>query len=199
MSRPGYIFLIMLGVLASASCRRPDPETLKAEVIREVNKSPMLYTVKAKAQVIVTDQDEPGSYKRYFGSRTVMIPVLATLKAGVDLSKIDKVKFDKEDGSIHIVLPPPVIEIESTTIDNLHIVTDVGALRYDFSEDEIAQLAARGRERIKELLPQLDLVKPAQERAAQMLASIAEELGYSKIRVDIPDYPVALYKTFLNK
>ncbi len=199
MSRPGYIFLILLGVLAPASCRRPDPEALKAEVIREVNKSPMLYTVKAKAQVIVTDQDEPGSYKRYFGSRTVMIPVLATLKAGVDLSKIEKVKFDKDDGSIHIVLPPPVIEIESTTIDNLHIVTDVGALRYDFSEDEIAQLAARGRERIKELLPQLDLVKPAQERAAQMLASIAEELGYSNIRVDIPDYPAALYKTFLNK
>ena len=199
MPRCRNIFLLLLALLPLGSCRRPDPETVKADVIREVGKSPMLYTVKARAQVIVTDQDEPGSYKRYFGSRTVMIPVIATLKAGVDLSKIEKVTYDKEDGSIRIVLPPPVIEIESTTIDNLHIVTDVGPLRYDFSEDEIALLASKGRKQIEDLLPQLDLVKPAQERAAQMLASIAEKLGYSNIRVDIPDYPTALYKTFLKK
>lgn len=191
----------MLALLPLAfSCRRaPEAEDIRADIVREVNRTPMLYTVKARAQVIVTQQDEPGSYKRYFGSRVVLVPVIANLKAGVDLSRIETVIINRQDNSILIVLPPPVIEIESTTIDSAHLVTEVGPLRYDFSEDEIASIALKGRERIKELLPQLDLVRPAQEEAAQMLVSVCEKLGYRNVTVEIPDYNTRQYAGFLKK
>ena len=123
---------------------------------------------------------------------------LTTLKAGVDLSRIETVIIDRSDNSIHITLPPPVIEIESTAIDNSRIVTEVAPFRYDFSEDEIARIALKGRDRIKEALPQMDLVRPAQEEAARMLAGICEKLGYTNVVVDIPDYTVAQYGSFLK-
>lgn len=199
MKKTGFISILAICLLLVPSCRRgKDPEEIKAEIVREVNLAPVLYTVKAKAQVIVTEQDEPGSIKRYFGDRVVLVPVSATLKAGVDLSRIETVIIDRSDNSIHITLPPPIVEIESTAIDNSRIVTEVAPFRYDFSEDEIARIALKGRDRIKEVLPQMDLVRPAQEEAARMLAGICEKLGYTNVVVDIPDYTVAQYGTFLK-
>ncbi len=199
MKRFGFAFLLATGLLLLPSCNKgKDADEIKAEIVKEVSPAPVLYTVKARAQVIVTEQDEPGSIKRYFGDRVVLIPVSATLKAGVDLSRIETVIIDRADNSIHVTLPPPVIEIESTTIDNSRIVTEVAPFRYNFSEDEIARIALKGRERIKDALPQMDLVRPAQEEAARMLVNICEKLGYTNIVVDIPDYDSARYGTFLK-
>ena len=184
---PAILFFLPLAL--AASCGKPDPERIKAEIISEVNRTPVLHTVKASAQVIVTEQDSPDSYKRYFGSRVVLVPVKATIKAGVDLSRIQRVSWNEEDKSIHILLPPPLIEIESTTIDNERVITDVGPLRFDFSADEIARIALRGRKEIERLIPQMDLDRQSSERAAQILAGICDKLGYTNIKIDYPTTP----------
>ena len=44
----------------------------------------------------------------------------------------------------------------------------------------------------------MDLVRPAQEEAARMLAGICEKLGYTNVVVDIPDYTTAQYGSFLR-
>ena len=188
--RSRVAILLLFPLLLAASCGKPDPDKIKADIIGEVNRTPMLYTVVASAQVIVTEQDAPDSYKRYFGSRVVLVPVKATLKAGVDLSRIEKVSWNAEDKSIHILLPPPTIEIESTVIDNDRVVSDVGPFRLDFTADEIASIASRGRKEIEKLIPQMDLARPASERAAQILADLCEKLGYTNIKVDYPNNPV---------
>ena len=52
MKKAGFISLLALCLVLVPSCRRgKDPEEIKAEIVREVNLAPVLYTVKAKAQV----------------------------------------------------------------------------------------------------------------------------------------------------
>ena len=103
----------------------------------------------------------------------------AYLKAGIDLSKIEDlgVKGDK----VYVLLPDPVIEIESTEIPWEKVVASVSGLRDKFTNREKEFLTRKGRIKILEDMGNLDLIVPAQEHAEQIVANLILSMGYTPV------------------
>ena len=110
------------------------------ELLRSINTTPMLYTVQCVAQTTVIERSSRAM--DWLGQRTAIIPVEANIKAGIDLSQLKNIRISGK--TVYITLPDPVIEIESTRIRNDEIVTSVAPLRFDFTNEELAQIAHNG-------------------------------------------------------
>lgn len=147
------------------------------ELLRSINTTPMLYTVQCVAQTTVIERSSPAL--DLFGQRTAIIPVEANIKAGVDLSQLKNLRISGK--TVYITLPDPVIEIESTRILNDEIVTSVAPLRFDFTNDELAQIARKGTDAIRNDLGKYNLVIPAQEQAEMIIGNIVSRMGYEAV------------------
>lgn len=167
------LFVILLALLASCGGRQVSEE----ELLRSINTTPMLYTVQCVAQTTVIERSSPAL--DLFGQRTAIIPVEANIKAGIDLSQLKNIRISGK--TVYITLPDPVIEIESTRILNDEIVTSVAPLRFDFTNDELAQIARKGTDAIRNDLGKYNLVVPAQEQAELIIANIVNRMGYEAV------------------
>ncbi len=174
------IYLIGFLLLLSCSSRQVSEE----ELLHSINTTPMLYTVQCVAQTTVIERSAP--IKGLFGQRTAIIPVEANIKAGIDLSKLSKIRISGK--KVYITLPDPVIEIESTRILNDEIVTSVAPLRFNFTHDELAQIARKGTDAIRSDLEKYNLVVPAQEQAEMVIASIVSRMGMEAVFENRPQY-----------
>jgi len=154
------------------------------ELLQSINSTPMIYTVECVAQTSVVERSN--RVMGLLGQRTAIIPVQANIKAGIDLSKLDKIRIS--EGKAYITLPPPVIEIESTKVLNDQIVTSVAPLRSDFSADELAGIAAKGRGEIEKKLYEYDLINPAQEQAEAIISGIVRKMGLEPVFERRPVY-----------
>lgn len=167
------LLVILLVLLASCGGRQVSEE----ELLRSINTTPMLYTVQCVAQTTVIERSSPAL--DLFGQRTAIIPVEANIKAGIDLSQLKNIRISGK--TVYITLPDPVIEIESTRILNDEIVTSVAPLRFDFTNDELAQIARKGTDAIRNDLGKYNLVVPAQEQAELIIANIVGRMGYEAV------------------
>lgn len=174
------IYLIGFLLLVSCGGRQVSEE----ELLHSINTTPMLYTVQCVAQTTVIERSAP--IKDWLGQRTAIIPVEANIKAGIDLSKLSKIRISGK--KVYITLPDPVIEIESTRILNDEIVTSVAPLRFNFTHDELAQIARKGTDAIRSDLEKYNLVVPAQEQAEMVIASIVSRMGMEAVFENRPQY-----------
>lgn len=164
------ILIYIIVCLLPVSCNRQISEE---ELLRSINTTPMLYTVQCVAQTTVIERSSPAM--DLFGQRTAIIPVEANIKAGIDLSQLKNIRISGK--KVYITLPDPVIEIESTRILNDEIVTSVAPLRFDFTNDELAQIARKGTDAIRNDLGKYNLVEPAQQQAELIIANIVSRMG----------------------
>lgn len=175
-----WCMLLFLPMLLSCGRKQVSEE----ELLHSINTAPMLYTVQCVAQTTVIERSSP--LMDLFGQRTAIIPVEAYLKAGIDLSQLKNIRIS--GNKVYITLPDPVIEIESTRILNDQIVTSVAPLRFDFTNEELAQIASKGTDAIRNDLGKYDLVVPAQEQAEVVIASIVSRLGMEAVFENRPKY-----------
>jgi len=154
------------------------------ELLNSINRTPMFYPVECVAQTSVVE--ESNRIGGLFGQRTAIIPVQANIKAGIDLSKLNKVRI--EGKKAYITLPNPIIEIESTRVLNDQIVTSVAPLRSDFTTEELTQIAQRGRMAIEKKLYEYDLIEPAQAQAENVIAAIVKQMGLEAVFEKRPVY-----------
>ena len=185
------IFLSLLTMLLSGcggAGQEKDGLPNEEELLSEISRLPMLYTVEAEVEVLVEGHGKNGTaeWKTMFGSRDIIVPVRAYLKAGIDLSKMTdvEVKGDK----VYVSLPDPVIEIESTEIPWEKVVTSVSGLRDKFSNREKEFLTRKGRIKILEDMGNLDLIQPAQEHAEQIVSNLIRGMGYKPVLRARPIY-----------
>jgi hypothetical protein len=185
------IFLSLLTMLLSGcggAGQEKDGLPNEEELLSEISRLPMLYTVEAEVEVLVEGHGKNGTaeWKSVFGSRDIIVPVRAYLKAGIDLSKMTdvEVKGDK----VYVSLPDPVIEIESTEIPWEKVVTSVSGLRDKFSNREKEFLTRKGRIKILEDMGNLDLIQPAQEHAEQIVSNLIRGMGYKPVLRARPIY-----------
>ena len=166
-----YIFTLALLISCQSS------HVSEEELLQSINSTPMIYTVECVAQTSVVERSS--RFNGLLGQRTAIIPVEANIKAGIDLSKLDHIRI--EDGKAYITLPQPTIEIESTKVLNDQVVTSVSPLRSNFTADELAELASKGRQAIESKLYEYDLINPAQEQAEAIVAGIVRKLGLEPV------------------
>lgn len=166
-----YIFTLALLISCQSS------KVSEEELLQSINSTPMIYTVECVAQTSVVERSS--RFNGLLGQRTAIIPVEANIKAGIDLSKLDNIRI--ADGKAYITLPQPTIEIESTKVLNDQVVTSVAPLRSNFTADELAELATKGRQAIESKLYEYDLINPAQEQAEAIVAGIVRKLGLEPV------------------
>ncbi len=192
INNKGTLIFLSLLIMLLSGCGSSGQEKAglpnEEELLSEISRLPMLYTVEAEVEVLVEGHGKNGTaeWKTMFGSRDIIVPVRAYLKAGIDLSKMTdvEVKGDK----VYVSLPDPVIEIESTEIPWEKVVTSVSGLRDKFSNREKEFLTRKGRIKILEDMGNLDLIQPAQEHAEQIVSNLIRGMGYKPVLRARPIY-----------
>lgn len=119
------------------------------------------------------------------GERRIAIPVTATAKAYIDLSKIKSSDIHRNGDKLEIVLPDPEVTLTSTQIDHEGVRQKVALLRKNFSDDEITHVQQQGRKEIVKSLSNTKIIEDARESAANQLIPIAEQLGFKEENVTI--------------
>lgn len=140
-------------------------------------------TTKSKA-TIVTKQD-----KKVFGipvgDTNLVYEGVGTIRAGIDLTKLEVLELDVPQRRIHIQLPPPYINEVSLKVDESSILANyrnwfgpkAGAELYEQAQKE-------ARAKIKEEACANDILKAANSTAEQSINTILAKAGFKEIQID---------------
>lgn len=184
ISSTTFAWLAVAAMAMLAACVRHEGKEI---VLESLTKQQRYYTVEAETEVVVHQRSSDKSLLALLGDREIVIPVVAHLKAGIDLSTIKEENVTYDDSTVHFVLPDPVIVMESAEIDWDNVDENVGLLRKGFSAAEIAEISAAGSAKIKKVVPRMNLVELSQNRAKMVLEAIARTAGY-KADIVMPTY-----------
>ena len=119
------------------------------------------------------------------GQRSVAIPVTATAKTYVDLSKITKDNIKRNGQKLEIVLPDPQVMLTATKIDHTHIVQNVSFFRSYFNDEELALIEQQGRKDIINSMGKLNILEDARTSAARQLVPIATAMGFDEHNITV--------------
>lgn len=196
--------LTYIGILLLVICSCSRKETQKEEaprtdtipmLVNQIQKTSRLYTAECHLHKIITHDDVKavdGSLfsKKYhfnvpFGSRKIAIPMDATVKAYVDMSKISEADVHRNGKKIEIVLPDPQLMLTSTKIDHKEVTKFVALLRSDYSDAEVSALEQQGRDALIADIPKLDIIEQSRESAARVIIPLIENLGYEEADITV--------------
>lgn len=171
---------IVLGVLLLFACA-DEPKIPETEVytIRTVG---TLSTTEYTLSKILHWDDEGEWYK--FGERKILIRCRATVKAGVDLTKIKDQDMEVKGKRITIQLPPP--EIVSFDMNPDHIRTEmveVNGMRSDFSQIDKTIVLKKGEEQIRKDLEKLNILDEAEQNAKKFIIDFYKNQGFEEVIV----------------
>lgn len=190
-----FIFTLCLSLLLSCGSS-DEQEVLTAEectdsvavIVNKIAKCSRIHTAEMQMHKVVVAEDPLNVGGSIFGTnfnidiplgdRKIAIPMNATVKAYIDLSKFPKenVKIDGKD--ILIELPKPAITLTSTEIDHDEVKADIAFFRSNFSDKEITEFTKKGREEIIKAVPKTDIIEKAQSGAAAVIVPMLMQLGY---------------------
>lgn len=138
------------------------------------------------------------------GKRRIAIPVSATAKAYIDLTKIKPSNIHHNGDKLEIVLPDPEVTLTSTQIDHKGVKQKIALLRKNFTDEEITHIQQQGRKDIIKSLSKTDIINDSRQSAANQLIPIATQLGFKEenitiiFRKDITQKDIPSLIRFLN-
>lgn len=170
--------LIILSLFL-VSCRSKQKAEQQVLALKELSD---LATVEYVVTKIIKASDDQTWYK--FGDRKILMSCQATLKAGIDLSKIDRDKINISGEEISLVLPEAkLISISIKPEDIRTEYEDVGLLRSNFSVAEKDALLAQGEAQIKSSVSSLGIIQTAETNASLFVTNFLRQLGYKQINI----------------
>ena len=119
------------------------------------------------------------------GDRKVAIPLYATIKASIDLTRLTDGDFIRYGDRLEVLLPQPDIVITETHIDHEGIRQYVSLTRSRFSDAELQSYERLGREAIERDIPSMNITTMAQESAARQLIPIIQAMGFAEKDITI--------------
>lgn len=201
------LWIVVLFACCCIGCsRKGDGGDAQAEnadklpaTIMKVSQSAKLYTTEIQVHKIVLFNDERHVKGNFFssqfdiklpiGSRKVLIPVDATLKAYIDFSSFsaENVRQETSNGQkkLIITLPDPQIELTASKIDHANTKEFVSALRSDFSNEELTKYTKQGIDEIVKEVPKMGLIETSRQQAANVLIPLFAQAGYKEEDITI--------------
>ena len=197
--------ILMLSVLMAVSCGKTEnqhtdtptspPQTTVhtrnvsvGKLVTTVRKCSRLYVTECHVHKIITHEDQmklKGSILGMsydigvpVGSRSIAIPINGTLKAYIDFSDFDDGNVVYDGDQIEIVLPDPQVELVSTKIDRDEVKSYIALLRSNFSDKELTEFEAQGRESIIASVGDMRLSERARASASRILIPLIHQLGF---------------------
>lgn len=187
----------------------PEPIDTIPMMVTQIQQCSRLHTAEVVVHKIITHDDEMKLSGKFLGKdisinlpagkRKVAIPMYATLKASIDLSKISKEDIIRRGDKIEIVLPHPVTNITETHIDHDGVKLYVALTRRNFSDEELQNYERQGREAIQKDIPSLGIEAMARESAARQLIPIIEMMGFKESDITITFRENGKHNTILRK
>lgn len=155
---------------------------------KEELKSPIL-TLKemgklATAEYIITKVVRASDNKTWYkiGDRKILISCKASVKAGIDLTKIAETAVDSDLKKISIQLPPPQVLSFNLSAQNIKVeYTDVGLLRSDFSNAEINGIMQQAEIQIKNQISAMGILQSARENAGTFIRNFFTNAGFEEV------------------
>jgi hypothetical protein len=164
-------------------------------LVMQIQKCSRLYTSEYQLHKIVTYDDSlslKGAilHKQFkidlpVGRRKVAIPMTASVKAYIDLSKFSEKNVRREGNRLEIILPNPEVVMTSTQIDHEAVKQKISIFRSNFSDEEMTRIQRQGREDMLKTLPRLGIVENARQSAARQIIPIIEQMGYEEKNVTV--------------
>ena len=197
-----FSLLVLALLIGACSNNKSDKDTdntiaidTTAQMVNQINLCSRLYTSEYKIRKIIIF-DDPAALSFNFlnkvykiglplGQRRVAIPVTATAKTYVDLSKISKDNITRNGQKVEIVLPDPEVMLTATNIDHTHIVQKVSFLRSNFNDEELMLIEQQGRKNIINSMAKLNILEDARSSAARQLVPIVTAMGYQEQDVKV--------------
>ena len=157
-------------------------------ILTEIKLCSRLNTAEMKVHKIITHDDAAAlsgkimgkevSLQLPVGRRKVAIPMYATIKASIDMSKVTEKDIVRQGEKIEIFLPQPEVSITETHIDHEGVRQYVAVTRRNFSDEELLAYVRKGRDAIERDIPRLGIREMARESAARQLVPIVQLLGF---------------------
>ena len=193
------IWLLLLLALLLAGCQGGSSEVRMAEdcdtlalMLTQIQHCSRLYTTEYRIHKVVACESDRrvgglgfSIGLNVFGQRKVLIPMEATVKGYVDLSRLSASNIERQGRRVVITLPDPEVMLTATRIDHEGIRHYVTGFRDDFSDRELAGLEAQGREAIIDDIPSLGVERAARASAARLLIPLLSQLGFAEEDVTI--------------
>lgn len=188
MNKHQFFLPLMLSFVLFMGCSDDKLSDEVADaIVEQVQECSRIYTTEYNIHKVLTaESDRKVSAAGFtlslgiFGERKVVIPIDATLKGYVDMSKFSKNNVEKVDGKIVITLPDPEVMLTSTKIDQEGIRQYVTGFRDPFTDSEMANFEAEGREAVINDIPSLHIEQTARESAVRLLTPILQQMGFDE-------------------
>jgi len=174
------ILIVMALILLCNGCRKKNLEQ-KQEILALKEMSD-LATVEYVVTKIIRASDDKTWYK--FGERKILMSCKASLKAGIDFSKISESDIIISGKDISLQLPHARLLSLNIRPEDLKVeYKDIGFLRSEFSTQERDQLAAQAQKQIEGSAEALGILQTSENNAALFITNMLHQMGYEKIRV----------------
>lgn len=194
------IILAFITVLLSCSKsnkqaeEQPEIDTIPM-LVSQIQKDSRLYTAECHMHKIITQNDvkqlngsilnNKFSVNLPFSSRQIAIPMDATVKAYVDMSKVTEENIHRNGKKIEIILPDPQLVMTSTKIEHKEVSSHVALLRKKYTDKELTTIEQQGREAMIADIPQLRIIEQARASAARIIIPMCTALGYDEKDVTV--------------
>lgn len=170
------IFIIVL----LASCNSaPTTSPQQVLALKEMNE---LVSVEYVVNKVIKASDDKTWYK--LGDRKILMTCQATLKAGIDFSKLNADNIAVDGKTIRLRLPrASLISLNIKPEDIKVVYEDVSTFRSQFTSAEKNELAAQAEKQIRASVDSLGILHTAEANASLFVSNFLKQLGYENIAV----------------
>ena len=172
---------LLVAFLCIVACNKKEAPQQKPEVL-SLKEMSDLATVEYTVTKIIKANDNKTWFK--VGDRKILMSCEATIKAGIDLSKLSKEDYSISDNAITIRLPQPHIVSLSIPPDKIKVeYQDIGVFRDPFKTQERDQLAAQAQAQINNSINELGILEQAKANTSLFVNRFLQQLGYTDVTI----------------
>lgn len=176
------LFIILVFMI---SCKTRKQEINEVLALREMSE---LATVEYVVTKIIRATDDQTWYK--IGERKILMSCEATVKAGIDFSRISEEDVEIDGRQISLKLPRAHLISMNIRPEDVHIeYEETGLFRDQFSVAERDALLAQGEKQIRTSVDSLGVISTAEANASLFISNFLKTLGYERISIRYHDGP----------
>lgn len=169
--------------IACACGNKQSPGDQEILALKEMNE---LVTVEYVVNKIIKATDNQTWYK--VGDRKILMTCEATLKAGIDFSKINTDDIKVKEKEIILTLPHASLFSLNIKPEDIKVAyEEIGAFRDNFSSQERNMLATQAQDQIQASVDSLGILQTAETNASLYVSNFLKNLGYEKVSVQFRD------------
>ena len=175
------IFCLAFMALFITGCKPKEPD-MKARVLG-MSQNLELGTVEYIVKKVVKFDDQQ---KYTVGERKILFNCTAYLKAGIKLDNFNENDININDKVITVYLPhAELLSFNMPAEEITTVFENYGVFRSKFNADEQNEILKKGEEDIRADIPNLGILKDAEDNAKDVFEAMLSQLGFEIINIRI--------------